>query len=206
MNLFKLLLSWPKPFISGTDLALHLDKSADSRHAIIKRSCKDKTLVQIRRDLYFIPLHAEKELPDAFAIAPIIYGPSYISYESALSFHEWIPESVPSILSSTTKRTKEFTTPLGVFSYKHIPIFAFHMGVGQYKTKDGVIFIADPWKALADMIYVQKRVWSNQKALREDLRIDSEKIGSSNFELLDLLAHSYPSLRTRKQLLRLYEH
>ena len=81
-------------------------------------------LIPIRRDLYLIK-NAKRTLLNCFEIAPIIYGPSYVSFESALSYHGWIPEAVRTTTCASVKRAKEFETPLGIFSYEHIPIKAF---------------------------------------------------------------------------------
>jgi hypothetical protein len=67
-------------------------------------------------------------------IANPLYGPSYISLEYALSYYGLIPERVESITSVTTKRSKKFITPLGSFSYEHIPLKAYPIGiVGGYR-------------------------------------------------------------------------
>lgn len=81
-------------------------------------------LVKIRRGLYTINLPF-KEPPDTFELAEIIYGPSYISMESALSYHGWIPEAVYTITSATTRRKKLFKTPLGVFAFFNFPVNNF---------------------------------------------------------------------------------
>ena len=64
----KVLLNWPKPYISGTDLTHILGKSGGSRYAIIKRAVKEGTLISMRRDLYVIK-DLKKPLVDSFEIA-----------------------------------------------------------------------------------------------------------------------------------------
>lgn len=103
INFLEILLSWPKPYISGIDLHFILDKTANSRQAIIKRAIRKGYLVPLRRDLYLIK-SVKKVLLNSFEIAPIIYGPSYVSFESALSYHGWIPEAVRTITCATVKR------------------------------------------------------------------------------------------------------
>ena len=53
-NFLEILLNWSKPYISGIDLHHILDKTADSRQAIIKRAIEKGYLIPIRRDLYLI--------------------------------------------------------------------------------------------------------------------------------------------------------
>lgn len=84
-----------------------------------------------------------------------IYSPSYISFESALSYYNLIPEGVFTITSATTRNTASYATPVGNFSYKHIkpPLF---FGYKLIQEKDFVVKIADPEKALLDFFYINK--------------------------------------------------
>lgn len=196
----EVLYTWPKVYMFGTDLAYLFTLSADARFSKIKRTVQEGVLIPLRRDLYLIS-RPDKRLPNTFELASLIYGPSYISLESALSFHGWIPESVPSTTSVSTKRGKSFETTLGIFSYQHIPFSAFPLGVKEYSG----FFLADPWKALADYMYVKKKSWPTLQALSEDLRIDTEVIKQSDKELLSILAQEYPSPRVRKTLNILFQ-
>jgi hypothetical protein len=193
------LLNWPRAYISGVDLLCILDKSDDSRYAIIKRAIRDGYLSPIRRDLYLIK-NSKKPPINAFEIATIVYGPSYVSFESALSFHGWIPEAVRTITCATVKRTKEFETPIGIFTYEHIPMKAFALDVEQHAKGDSTLFIASPMKALADMIYARKRSWESLTDLAEDLRIEEENFKDNHMQTLKGLIESYPSSRVKHAL------
>lgn len=203
-SFLEFLLTWPRSYISGADLLLILNKSSDSRQAIIKRSIQKGYLIPIRRDLYLIG-KLTKPLLNAFEISSIIYGPSYVSFESALSHHGWIPEAVRTITCATVKRSKEFETPMGVFSYEHIPTHSFSFGVEQYQENNSTIFIASPIKALADMIYARRRIWGSIEDLSEDLRIEWESFRSSDKKMLLELMADYPTLRVKKGLKNLLE-
>lgn len=191
------LFKWPKPFIFGKDFIFLLDKSVNSRKSLIKRCVHENYLKRLRRDLFVLTKKCQKELPDNFELAHVIYGPSYISFESALSFHNWIPEAVYTITSATSKRSKNFETPLGMFSYEHIPLVDYHLGVHQYHLENAIHFIADPWKAIADYIYVRRKTWNSLKALCEDMRIEEESILNSDKDILKKLSLSYHSKRVR---------
>lgn len=198
-NFLEILLNWSKPYVSGIDLHYILDKTADSRQAIIKRAIRKGYLIPIRRDLYLIK-NAKRFLLNSFEIATIIYGPSYVSFESALSYHGWIPEAVRTTTCASVKRAKEFETPLGIFSYEHIPIKAFSFGVEQHQQDALTLFIASPVKALADIVYARKRSWKSINDLSEDLRIDIESFQNSDGKLLVELIENYPSPRVKKTL------
>ncbi len=195
----EILLNWSKPYISGIDLHHILDKSADSRQAIIKRTIRKGYLIPIRRDLYLIK-NAKRALINTFEIATIIYGPSYVSFESALSYHGWTPEAVRTTTCASVKRAKEFETPVGIFSYEHIPIKAFSFGVEQHQQNALTLFIASPVKALADMIYARKRTWNSINDLSEDLRIEIESFQDFDKKMFVELINEYPSPRVKKML------
>ena len=196
---FEILLDWPRPYISGTDLHHILNKSPSSRHAIIKRAIKENYLIPIRRDFYVIK-NSRQPLIDSFEIATVIYGPSYVSFESALSYHGWIPEAVRTTTCASVKRAKEFERPIGVFSYEHIPIEAFPFGVEQHLQNGVTLFIAAPVKALADIVYARRRTWPSVEDLTEDLRIEPESFKDSDKELLAGLIKNYPTPRVKKAL------
>ncbi len=74
-------------------------------------------LVQLKRGVYAFP-----GVPDLSAaqIAAALYAPCYISLEYALSFYGILPEAAFIYTLVTPKGTRQFTTPLGVFSYHKI--------------------------------------------------------------------------------------
>jgi predicted transcriptional regulator of viral defense system len=81
---------------------------------------------------------------------------SYVSLESALRYHNLIPEHVAAITSVTTGRPREWENEFGRFFYRHIqPRYFF--GV-EYRLVLGRqhAFIAYPEKALLDLIYFRK--------------------------------------------------
>lgn len=199
INFLEILLNWPKPYISGIDLHYILDKTANSRQAIIKRAVRKGYLIPIRRDLYLIK-NTKRAPFNSFEIASIIYGPSYVSFESALSFHGWIPEAVRTITCASVKRAKEFETPIGIFSYEHIPTKVFSFGVEQHQQGALTLFIASPVKALADIVYARRRTWESLEDLSDDLRIEIESFQNYDRKLFVELIENYPSPRVKKVL------
>ena len=202
----QLLLRWPKPYVTGADLMFALGKSRNSQKGVIKRAVQEGALVRLKRDFYLIRRELNKPAVDRFELAPILYGPSYVSLESALQFHGWIPEAVPVVTAVTCKKAKEFETPVGVFFYSHIPMTAFSMGVSQIEQEGWTLFVAEPWKAIADLIYVQDRSWKDVEALSLDMRIEMDKLGDSDWKLLEYLSTHYPSQKTRRALEKLRKH
>jgi hypothetical protein len=201
-NIRDVLDDWPRLFIWDRNIAALLNKTDDACHGVIKRAKKAGLLVRMRRGLYLIANKAKRTLPDEFELAILMYGPSIISLESALSYHGWIPEGVYTTTCVSPKRAHEFKTPIGVFSYKRVPAKGFYQGVNRIETSTGIILIASPWRALADFIYTSRKTWENLSQLDFDMRIDIWTIMESDKEILKLLSEQYPSQRVRKQLLK----
>ncbi len=204
-NVRDFLDAWQKVFIRDTDLAMLLNKSDDARYALVKRALKAGLLTRLRKGLYLITSKAKKSLPDEFELALHMYQPSIISMESALSYHGWIPEAVYITTCATPKRAQEFKTPLGVFSYKHVPAPGFYAGVSRIETATDVMLIADPWRALADLMYTKRISWSSVHNLEVDMRIDHHVILNSDQVLLKSLSQNYPSPRVCAGLTKLLQ-
>ncbi len=190
------LIIWPKNFITGTDLRIILEGTDDARKSILKRAVQEGYLEKLKRDLYLIK-RIPKKLINTFEIAQLIYGPSYISFESSLRYFGWIPESVPVTCSATIKQTRNFTNVLATFSFEKVPNSIFSVGVTWINDEEAKFLMADPWKSIADMIYLRNKKWDDVWSLMEDLRIEKETILSSNLALLELLVQVYPHKNTR---------
>ena len=110
-------------------------------------------LEKIRSGFYRLTNQELKGDADLFFIANRIYAPSYISLHSALRWYDFIPEGVFTITSVTTRKTDDFSTPVGHFSYRSIRrdlFFGYRMeAYGAFRFK-----IADPAKALLDLLYL----------------------------------------------------
>jgi len=159
--------------------------------AKIARMVKAGEIVRIKQGLYETDPHAE-----GVGIAEAIYGPSYLSFEYALSYHGLIPEAVYQYTSATfeKKRTKLFETPFGVFSYRDVPSPAFSLGV-QLILKDDYSFrLATPEKALCDELYKLPPCANRtelEQLLFDNLRVDREAVLGLSLEELKDLASLY---------------
>lgn len=91
-------------------------------------------------------------LPNQYLIANRIYEPSYISFDTAMSFYGIIPETIYTITSATTKATREFKANNIRFTYYRIkkPVYT---GYRPIKYLNETVLIAEPEKALADYFY-----------------------------------------------------
>ncbi len=199
-NFLQQLITWPNYFISGSELRSILPGTEDARKAIIKRAVHEGYLQRLRRDYYLIRQLPNKPMLNTFELAQFIYGPSYISFESALSYHGWIPERVTVTCSATVKQTKSFNTPVGEFSFEKTPNDSFKLGVSYIREESARYLMAYPWKAIADMIYCRKKTWSTVNDLMLDLRIEEDSIKNHKLDLLAELSNEYPHELTKKTL------
>ncbi len=190
-------LSYPKPYINDTALAIILGGSEDRRYSWVKRALKKGTLLRLKRGIYLIEKKESKPI-DSFEIAQQLSGPSYISFESALAHHGWIPEAVYTITSATSKRDSIIRTPIGLFSYQHTPWDQFFMGVERIVRSDSTFLMAHPWKALADYVYVHHKKWKTLMDVVEDLRLDEAALQRADQAVLEEISQYYDSLRVRR--------
>jgi predicted transcriptional regulator of viral defense system len=136
-------------------------------------------LLMLRRGLY---VNGElKNKLDAMVFATKIYSPSYVSMEMALNFYGIIPEAVFTVTSVATRKTKQFSTPLGNFSYQKIKKEAF--GGFETRMQDRVSFnLALPEKALVDFIYLNRNILDGSHEqfigyrFNEDFKFDAKKM------------------------------
>jgi hypothetical protein len=135
---------------------------------------------QITKGLY----ETDRNVP-GHLLAGSIYGPSYISFEYALSYYGLIPEAVYTITSATfeKKKKKKYETDFGTFTYRDIPSAAFPQELRVVQENDYFYRIAGPEKALCDKIYTMSPV-ANRKEL-EDLLFGNLRIEEVELVRLD---------------------
>ncbi len=173
-NLYKTLLNYPRPYVTEAEIDVLLATTANSRYSTVKRLLAKGVLLHIRRGLYSIAPQTTQSLkPHPFELAAYIYAPSYISLESALSFHQMIPEAVYATTCVTNKRSKEFKTPFGDFSYIKVPFNDLYTEVELIQQNAHRFFMAKPWKAICDYVYCYKKNWKSASPLIKSLRIDN---------------------------------
>jgi hypothetical protein len=136
-------------------------------------------LIRLKRGLYVIsPVESGKLLSNEL-IANHIYGPSYISMESALMYYGLIPESVHVVRSMSTKRSRVFENSISRFEYITCSEEYYPIGINQKIGDDYSFLIASPEKALCDLIAYTKElrlrfVNALLLYLEENIRLDME--------------------------------
>ncbi len=150
------------------------------------RSPKDKiallerngSIIRLKKGLYVVSAEESQQMLSRELVANHLYGPSYVSLESALSFYGLIPEKVYSVRSVTPKRARYFSNPIGNFEYVTIPHEYYPIGIRQeIENEKFAYLIATPEKALCDLIVCTRNfriqsVRAMREFLEEDMRID----------------------------------
>lgn len=133
-----------------------------------------------------------------YLLAGSIYGPSYISFEYALSFYGLIPERVTTITCATfdKKKKKQYDTSFGVFTYRDVPVLVYPEEIILKEENNYSYQIATPEKALCDKLYTLAPLnnYSNlENMLFNDLRIDEEEFNKLDVLKIEKLSKLYHS-------------
>lgn len=191
----KTIRELPSDYITAAELATILPVNDNARYAQIKRALAQGYLIRLRRGVYRRAGYLERTKAHPFEVAQHLYWPSYISLESALSFHGLIPEAVYNTTCVTTQRSKSFDNNLGVYDYKRLPEMDFFIDVKRIQEQQSVYFIANPWKALCDFVYCYNMKWEGLSPAVESLRLDLDEMPGLENELGKQLIKYYSNGR-----------
>ena len=152
-----ILKSVETPYIDAQTLLKLLADYKKPREAIL-RMVKNEELIRLKNGFYLINekiTHGSSRVIPFEQVANLLYGPSYVSMEWALSFYGMIPERVHTVTSMTLGRNKEYHTSVGYFSYYTLSSESYSIGITQKNSRDlrGGFLLASPEKALADMVF-----------------------------------------------------
>ncbi len=197
-----LITRHPHSWVTTEELAFYIPGSDDGRYGLVKRAVVAGELIRVRRGLYCLAPDYRRKPLNLFALAQRVYGPSYISLESALRYHGWIPEAVYTFTSACTNESKSFRTPIGLFAYSRVPQDSFYAAVSRVPddAAGDVGMIAGPVKALADYVYVYHKEWTTPEPAMRSLRIEREDLAGVTTDEIDEAMESYRSKRVRRFL------
>jgi hypothetical protein len=160
-------------------------------------------VVRVKKGIYVFGERYKRRPFSREVLANMICGPSYISLDYALHYYGLIPERVEAVTSVTVSRGRRFSTPVGLFIYRGVPMNAYRIGIDQVEIESGRSFlIATPEKALADKIQDDRgtaiRTQTEMRTyLLDSLRIDPDGLRGLNTETISLIADQYRSRKLR---------
>jgi hypothetical protein len=169
----------------------------------ITKMLADGSIIRIKKGLYCFGEAFRRGVLSRGYIANLIYGPSYVSLASALSFYSLIPERVETVTSVTTSRSRQFETPFGFFSYRHLSESRYTTGATINISENAKYMIASPEKALVDTIWLDRRFSGRTLScftayLVDDLRVDMKALHQLDISRFFDIAHAYKSPKIRK--------
>lgn len=146
-------------------------------------------LIRVKKGIYIFGENFARRPYSSEVLANMIYGPSYVSLEWACQYYRLIPERVTAITSVTTQRTRQFQTPLGLFTYDHLPLKGYSIGMTLVRfSATQQALIATKEKALTDLLILRRGRFYSKKQFKEtlfeDLRVEPSDVDSLNPELL----------------------
>lgn len=179
--------------IISNSIAKHNLNEYLNKNNKISRDIRDGKIFKIVTGLY----ETDANTP-AYLLAGSIYGPSYISFEYALSFYGLIPERVTTITCATfnKKKKKIYKTNFGTFTYRDIPPLVYPEEIFIKEEGNYTYQIASKEKALCDKLYTLKPLHNYvnlENMLFNDLRLDTEEFKSLDIETIEKLSKLYHS-------------
>ena len=126
----------------------------------------------LRRGIYTLNEDDRRAVLPGFLISNILYTPSYVSLESALSHWGLIPEGVQQTTAVTVRKTAVFENFYGRFLYRTLKKEYF-FGFGSFRLAGSLIYVAMPEKAVLDKIYLDEAFRPAEDYFLENLRLQN---------------------------------
>ena len=187
--------------ISDTQLARLVTGTDQRRYHLVNRALKAGELIRLRRGLYVLANQFRSAPCHPFSLAQIIEPGSYVSLESALSFHGWIPEvafTTTSVLPG--RKAKECQhEQFGLFTFKPLAIEAgnFLEQVHREQSDKQVFLLASPVRAFMDLVCLKKVEWQGMGWIESSMRIDPELWSNVTSAQLRALVQVYKHKRVK---------
>lgn len=167
---------------------------------------KQGLIIRLRRGVYSFA-----DCQDRYIMAGILYSPSYISYETALSYYGLVPERVEVTSSVVSGRPLSFDTPYGSFEYRSQGTALYSSGMSLIYRGDISVLIASREKAVLDTLARHDLVTGELSDeavfdyVVQGLRIDAVDLTALSMVKLKRLATHYRNHGPRKLVTHLVD-
>lgn len=182
---------------------------AARRYGLVNRALKARELIRIRRGLYVLASRYRAEPLQPFVIAQALVPGSYVSFETALAYHGWIPESVRVTASVVPgRKSSAYEHPLfGSFTFHPLALEPerFLELIERRQFARQVALVAHPIRALMDLVCLRKSAWQGLRWLTQGMRIDSDHLRTVTRTQIDILTGVYKQRAPRLFLSALAE-
>lgn len=196
-----------KPVFSDAQIARVVDGTDQRRYNLVHRAVKAGELHRLIRGLYLLSEPYRDYNSHAFSLAQMLMPGSYVSLETALSYHGWIPEAVhvtASIVPSS--KTVDFDDEVvGRFSFHPLSIMKGHfLELVERVTNDQqAMLIAGPIRALMDLVCLRKLEWQGLEWFEQSMRIEPELLAKVSTQQLGTLKSIYKQKRMQQYIAEL---
>ncbi len=154
----------------------------------ITKLIREGVIIRVKKGLYVFGRDFARRPYSPEILANLVYGPSYLSLDYALSYYGMIPERVESFTSVTSGKNRAFETPVGRFTYQSVAFAYYRVGIDAIETGDGRSFLmATREKALADKVY--QREGSDIRSVED---VEAYLLGHLRIDPASLSQLSYP--------------
>lgn len=178
--------------LTDQQLGRILGGSDDRRYGQVKRALQSGALLRVKRGHYVLADEFRKNPVHPYALAQVLVVGSYVSMETALAFHGWIPEAVFTTVSVTPgRKSKEMDHPdFGRFAFIPLALHrsGFLAGVQRHVVSDQAMLVASPLRALMDLVAYRKQKWEGIAWVQNNMRIDQT-------HLVQIQAKGFSALR-----------
>ena len=168
-------------------------------------------IIRLKKGLYVASQNETGKTLYRELIANHIYGPSYVSQETALRYYGLIPERVYLVKSVTTKHSRNFENFTGNYHYQNCSKEYFPIGVKIEENNSINFLIATPEKALCDLINFGKSL--NFRSLKDvsiflndDIRLDMDRIDNLNISIIEKCAEYSRKQKSINLLTKFMKH
>jgi len=190
--------------LSDKQLARVVGGSPQRRYGLVNRAMKAGELLRLTRGSYLLAERFRDYPSHPFALAQAFVPGSYVSFETALAHHGWIPEAVYTTASVTPgRKSLDYGHPVfGRFSFHPLAIQAgyFLELVARVQITQQSLLVAEPFRALMDLVCLRKVEWQGMDWLVEGMRIDQDYLGKITSADIRTLALVYKQKRVNSFL------
>lgn len=188
--------------LTDVQLGRLISGSNQRRYNLVNRAMKAGELIRLRRGLYLLADKYRSQPCHPYALAQSLVPGSYVSLETALAFHGWIPEAVYTTASVVPGRqVKDFNCePLGRFTFHPLAIQPgyFLELVERVQLGEQAVLMAQPIRALLDLVCSKKMDWQGIAWLVQGLRIEEEVLNQVSGAELRTLKQVYKHQRVQR--------
>ncbi len=188
-------------FLTVSQLKRLTGEGLQRRYGLVNRAVKAGELLRLQRGLYVLANRYRDAPCHPFAVAQALAPGSYVSFETALTFHGWIPEytvTTACVVPGRKSRNYEHES-MGRCTFHPLAVRCgfFLELVNRYRIDGQTMLVADPLRAVLDLVCLRKVSWQGIMWLIEGLRIDPDTLRTVPADDFRILEQVYKHKRVR---------